>query len=317
MKFLLRLRNPRDYRFQANKKRLNVRVVQRPGLWMSQTELDQLLGELRTVVSSLNIGGLDYGVLSGKKRFTDRAIITLISDAKTGKSVAFNALQALDCNLRGKPTDVFHLGLVVVDPNYRGGGFSWLLYGFTIFLIYLQNRFRPLWVSNVTQVPSIVGMFSETFASAYPSIQSSSRMSYDHLELARQIMERHREAFGVGMEADFDEKRFIIQNAYTGGSDHLKKTFDQAAKHRNPVVNEFCLRELNYARGDDVLQLAQVDLSGFCHYVVRSVPKDSILEIGTRLLFGFLDTLVLPLVQWLTPSTQMGDLRPWKTRKSR
>ena len=99
------------------------------------------------------------------------------------------------------------------------------------------------------------------------------RQSFAHLQLARGIMRAHRAVFGVGDEAGFDEARFVITDAYTGGSDALKKTFEAAPKHRDEQYNAFCARELDYARGDDVLQLGRIDLAGARRYLLREVPR--------------------------------------------
>jgi hypothetical protein len=61
-------------------------------------------------------------------------------------------------------------------------------------------------------------------------------------------MRRHRAVFGVGDEAGFDEARFVITNAYTGGSDALKKSLETAPRHRGERYNAFCARELDYER---------------------------------------------------------------------
>jgi hypothetical protein len=71
-------------------------------------------------------------------------------------------------------------------------------------------------------------MVSETFSDVFPSPHPAARRSFAHLQLARGIMSRHRAVFGVGDEAGFDEARFVIANAYTGGSDALKKAFETA-----------------------------------------------------------------------------------------
>ena len=60
-------------------------------------------------------------------------------------------------------------------------------------------------------------------------------------------MRRHRRVFGVGEDAGFDEARFVITNAYTGGSDNLKKSFDVAPKHRDEAYNDFCREQLDYS----------------------------------------------------------------------
>ena len=105
-------------------------------------------------------------------------------------------------------------------------------------------------------------MVSQTFSDVFPSPHPDARQSFAHLQLARGIMSRHRAVFGVGEDAGFDETRFVITNAYTGGSDALKKTFEAAPKHRDEQYNVFCARELDYARGDDVLHLGRIDLAG-------------------------------------------------------
>jgi hypothetical protein len=122
-------------------------------------------------------------------------------------------------------------------------------------------------------------------------------------------MSRHRAVFGVGAEAGFDEARFVITNAYTGGSDALKKTFEAAPKHRDEQYNLFCARELDYARGDDVLQLGRIDLAGARRYLLSEVPSGSLpalLATGTALA---LQRLVLPAVHWMDDTRSFGILR--------
>jgi hypothetical protein len=116
--------------------------------------------------------------------------------------------------------------------------------------------------------------------------------------------------FGVGDEAGFDETRFVISNAYTGGSDSLKKSFTAAPKHRDDVYNAFCARELDYARGDDVLQIGRIDLAGARRYVMREVPSGSLPALLAASAVLALQRLVLPLLHWLDDSRQFGILRP-------
>jgi hypothetical protein len=116
--------------------------------------------------------------------------------------------------------------------------------------------------------------------------------------------------FGVGEEAGFDEARFVITNAYTGGSDALKKTFAAAPKHRDEQYNAFCSRELDYARGDDVLQLGRIDLAGARRYLLSEVPPGSVPALlGTGAALA-LQRLVLPAVHWLDDTRPFGILRP-------
>ena len=294
--------------------KMRVQILERPGLWMEAAQLDNLVRDLRHVASRvLAEGDLDYGVLSGEKERLDNIVVTLIRDRESGRPVAFNALTLIPVHLRGHEEEVLHLGLVMVDPEFRSRGLSWILYGLTCILLFLRNQLRPSWISNVTQVPAVVGMVSETFVHVFPSIHKTSRRTHDHLVLAREILRDHRHVFGVGEEARFNPESFIIENAYTGGSDHLKKSFDQAAQHRNTAYNELCRRSLDYQRGDDFLQLGRVSLRVLYRYLLRSVPKRSLPAVLGSAFYALISSIVLPVVHWLSANRRMGELRPWKS----
>lgn len=290
---------------------LITRIVERPGLSLSESELEELVSQLRVVAAkTLPEENLTYGIFSGDRERLSRAIVTLICEEATGRPIAFNALSVMSVELDGEPTEVTHLGLVMVDPDERGQGLSWVLYGLTALVLFVRDGMRQKWISNVTQVPSVVGMVSQTFSDVFPSPLPGARQSFAHLQLARGIMTRHRAVFGVGDEAGFDEARFVITNAYTGGSDALKKTFETAPKHRDEQYNAFCARELDYARGDDVLQLGRIDLAGARRYLLSEVPHGSLpalLGAGTALA---LQRLVLPVVHWMDDTRPFGTLRP-------
>jgi hypothetical protein len=192
----------------------------------------------------------------------------------------------------------------------RGQGLSWVLYGLTALVLFARDGLRPKWISNVTQVPAVAGMVGDTFSDVYPSPQPGSRQSFAHLQLGRGIMARHRAVFGVDVEAGFDEVRFVITDAYTGGSDALKKSFEVAPKHRNTIYNTFCERELDYIRGDDVLQIGRIDLAGARRYLTSEVPSGSLPALLAASAVLALQRLVLPLIHWLDDRRPFGPLRP-------
>jgi hypothetical protein len=302
-----------DFRFSASK-HADVRILERPARWMSESELKLLVEEMRALVGrSIPGESLDYGVLTGDTGRLDAAIITLIRDKASRHLIAFNALSVMSCDLHGQPVDVIHLGLVIVEPGARAQGLSWVLYGLTTMLLFARRQMRPLWISNVTQVPAIFGMVSEAFTNVYPSPMPGSRRSFEHVCLAREIMSRHRHVFGVGPDAGWDEARFVITNSYTGGSDNLKKPFEAATHHRKEIFNEVCKRELDYGRGDDFLQLGQVTTQVARDYFMKSVPRDSLGGLAVQFAFLVAQSLLLPVWHWFTPGRAFGDLRPWKT----
>jgi hypothetical protein len=288
---------------------LLTRIVESPGLSLSPEELERLVSQLRIVAGkTLPQQNLSYGIFSGEPERLSRAIVTLIYEETAGRPIAFNALSLIDVELDGEPMEVTHLGLVMVDPDVRGQGLSWVLYGLTALVFFARDRLRSRWISSVTQVPAVVGMVSETFSDVFPSPHS--RQSFAHLQLARGIMRRHRAVFGVGDEAGFDESRFVITNAYTGGSDALKKSFETAPKHRDEQYNAFCARELDYVRGDDVLQIGRIDLAGARRYLLSEVPHGSLPAILAAAAILALQRLLLPAFHWMDDSRAFGILRP-------
>jgi hypothetical protein len=289
----------------------DVRIVERPGRWLPRPALDALLADLRTVVArDVRGGGLSYGVVSGSKEHLDNSVITVIYEKGTRRPIAFNALAILSVTLRGRQEDVLHLGLAMVDPAFRGLGFSWALYGLTVMLMFFRRQLRPVWISSVTQVPAVVGLVDSGFANVYPSVHPHRRPTFGHLTLARQIMRRHRAVFGVGEDAAFDSSRFVITNSYTGGSDNLKKRFEDTAKHRDDAYNRLCATHLDYDRGDDFLQLGQYTLGVARRYLTRTVPRHSLPALVVNGAFLLLGSLLLPAIHWFCAGTAMGDIRP-------
>ena len=113
-----------------------VRIVERPGVWMDDAALSALSADLRQVAArTLDAGSLTYGVFSGDKSRMEAVIITLVS-RRDGTPVAFNALAVMKLDTAPHPTEVLHLGLVMVDPDERSKNLSWVLYGLTCFLIF-------------------------------------------------------------------------------------------------------------------------------------------------------------------------------------
>ena len=289
-------------------------IYERPGLWMKQNALEGLLGDMKKIAGkTISQNELEYGVLGGDKARLNACIITLIRDRSTGEPIAFNALSWIPLALHGESLDLLHLGLVMVDPEAHSKGFSWVLYGLTCFLFFLRGGLRPVWISNVTQVPAIVGIVGKTFSSVHPGDARSSP-AYDHVALARQIMTEHRYVFGVGEGAEFDEDHFIIRNAYTGGSDALKKTFAECQKHRDSDVNRFCEDHLNYERGDDFLQIGQLSLTSARSYLFRQIPRRSLRALTAAFCLLLLQSLLLPVAHWLNSKRSYANLRPRPSR---
>ncbi|OJW67339.1 MAG: hypothetical protein BGO57_02785 [Sphingomonadales bacterium 63-6] len=298
-----------SFAFKASRE-YRVWIVERPGANLPAPALAQLKQDCETVVRTCLAGqSLDYGLFAEDGMAWERSVITLVTRIADDTPIAFNAMPQLDVIRGGARETVLHLGLVMVDPAERSGGLSWILYGLTCFALFLRQGMRPLWVSSVTQVPAVVGMVAETFSQVFPG-QAGTPQSFTHRHLAHQIMRHHRHAFGVGEDAGYDADRQVITDAYTGGSDNLKKGLDIAAKHRREVYNAFCARELDYVRGDDVLQIGKIDLAAGQRFLARSVPRSALPQLGVQAAMVLIGAVLAPLIQWLDSARPYNRLRP-------
>jgi hypothetical protein len=298
-----------DVRFRT-RQGARARLIERPGLWMNEAELRAIVDDIkRVMVAGVGAGGLDYGVVSDPDTLK-RAIITMIYDEDDGRAVAFNALHILDVEVHGRQEEALHLGLVMIDPAYRNAGLTGALYGITCFLLCARRQMRSFWITNVTQVPLIFGIVGDFVEDVYPTMRPGARRSFAHLQIARQLTTKYRRIYGVGPEAEFDEERFVLRNAYTGGSDNLKKTFDDAPKYFNDAANAMCKRELDYARGDDFVQVGRFSFSVARRYLTRSSDLISPFALLTHSVMLLGESVFAPIMQWLTPDQAMGSLRP-------
>ncbi len=248
-------------------------IYDRPGEWMTDAQLSTLREEVRAVARSAVAGELDYGVFRADRAPYENRLLVVGRHKLHGEAVGFNAMPQLDVPLGRKRVRVLHLGLLVIHKRYQRQGLQGLLYGLGAFSALHRIRDRPVWMSNVTEVPAVFGAVADNFVDVYPSYKRAGPPPELHQRIARGIMERHRHEFGVGKDAGFDEARFVIEGSYTGGSDALKKTFADAPKYRLEEVNDFCARQLDYGRGDDFLQVGQLDLSVISNWLSRRIPE--------------------------------------------
>ena len=282
------------------------RIVERPGTVLDDAALASLVADIQAVARAcIPDGSLDYGVLDGTSDALDRAIVTLIHDAN-GRPIAFNALALVETDI----APVVHLGLVMIDPKVRSGGLSWALYGLTCFLLFARAGFRPIVVSSVSQVPAVIGMVARTFSDVFPDPSLRRRPSLRQRLTARALVCDHAHVFGVDDRARFDETTFVLADAYRGGSDALKKSFAEAQPHREAVFNDWAERHLDYARGDDVVQIGAIDMAAARNFLLRQVPRSRLASVGLIAGFAGIERLVLPLAHWLDTRRAFGSLRP-------
>ena len=288
---------------------LDATVRGAPGRRLERDRMAAMVREMRELAERVAGGALDYGIfeprVGHRTHALDHSVIALVRDREK-RLVGFNVMPVLQLDWFGRSREVLHLGLVIVDPGSRGKGLTSLLYGLACVVVFARNGLRPLLVSSVTQVPSVFGMVASTYSHVFPG--EAGRPSFEQRAVARRIMAEHRAAFGVGEDANFDARRFVIENAYTGGSDELKKRIEDLPLHREARFNETCLDGLDYDRGDDFLQLGTLDLDAARRYAARFLPARSVPGLLASGALTTLQSLLLPALLWFDTRRPHGEL---------
>lgn len=278
------------------------KIWERPGRWMEEKQLNQMLEDIRYVALS-GQGEKDipdYGVLKGEKSDLNNRVITISYDKKSGKPVGFAAQIFLDVTLGINIVEVLHMGLVFVTKDYQKKSMLGLLYILPNILLLLKRGFRPLWVSNVSQIPAIIGVVADYYDKVYPNPIHPTYQTLMHKSLGVGIMKDYRSAFGTGDDATYYAEKQIIANSYTGGSNNLKKTFEESPKYRSEIVNIFCRENLDYHRGDDIIQLGVLSGKLIHNFLSKKVSGVSRLQWFAYLLIASIFITLLPVLRWLT-----------------
>lgn len=238
-------------------KKIIFKVWEKPGLWMNNDDLALIINDLQKIVSKAQPSDkpITYGVLQGDIEDLKRRVLTIVYDKNTGEAIGFSAQIFFDTEVNFRSKDCLHLGLACVSSHYKGKSLLGYLYFLPNILMLFKRKLKPIWISNVSQVPAVIGVVAEYYDEVFPNPIYFTEQTSIHQQIATQLMQRNRSVFGTGQDAILHLRQQIITNSYTGGSDDLKKTYEACPKFRKDEVNVFCQQHLNYQRGDDFLQI--------------------------------------------------------------
>jgi hypothetical protein len=91
---------------------------------------------------------------------------------------------------------------------------------------------------------------------------------------------------------------------------HSRNRSKPRRKYRAETYDAFCADELDYERGDDILQLGRTDLAAARRYLLSEVPHGSLPALLAAAGLLALQRLVLPAIHWMDDSRSFGTLRP-------
>lgn len=241
--------------------------------WMPQDQLKCLQGRINDIVlrtcGRAPTSGIyvDAGLMKNKT-------ITIIS--KDGVDHAFNSLMVIGEHNNRK---VVHIGPVYSATKNKG--FMTLLLFFPLTFMMLGTRFHPFYITNITHVPRVFGMFMDICMNAYPNTDYNARPTPDQTALKKMLIKTYiteiEPKYKKKINDDFILRDFRLQE--DGSIIPFPHTPENVPKFSREEVNERCINLLNYTRGDALIQVGEVALA--CYYRNNSHSLIRILKKGT------------------------------------
>ena len=241
----------------------SISIVFRPGRWKNE-QRELLVKELREVAADCFDSIPEYQCLSGQVDVLEKCVISLARNQE-GRLVGFCSSLLLPVDGVG---DVLHLGLTCVGNECRGAGLTHKLSSAVVTNMLIRNPFRKIWISNVACVLSSLGNVARYFQEVYPSCWQDSPPYTEYSDIARSIDSLYRKEIHIRPEATFNEDTFVFEGS-TIGTVFKKSAQDRTYYHRESYLNNFYLNILNFGRGDEVLQVGYISISGMLNYFLR------------------------------------------------
>lgn len=224
-------------------------MYDRPGTWMTEAQLEALQTRLVTVAVDRLGTRPTYGIFADA-RHLDNKLITICS--RDGRDLCFSAMVHLGTYAK-RP--VIHLGSVYSLQGQKGQ--MQLLYVWNNLHLLAHNLFRPIYITSMTHTPRIFGAVQEAYGKVYPRAGAGDgRPEPFHEDIRDMLMETYLKEFSLAAPPAIDD-RFVIKGMrrMADGTLLIPDTRDTVPKHRKTVYNDFCLERLDYANGDDILQV--------------------------------------------------------------
>lgn len=236
-----------------------------PGKWMT----DEALDELRTRLTALGrrcLGEVpSYGVYLPLRALYENRIITVVYSKTTDEPVAFAAMVVWPIQLSGskKIQKVVHLGLVIVDQEYRGKMVMYWAYHRPLFRYYMKRFLKPFWITSTTMEPVIFGSVADNFSRVYPHYlpDQADKPTPGQMQIAETFVREHGHEIGISEHAWLDTTHFIVRNSSLGACRELMHDYEHTSKYRVDACNEYCRQHLHYEKGDEFIQVGRVDFS--------------------------------------------------------
>lgn len=260
------------------KREYKIEFLPQPGRYLSDGQLERLVGELREVAGECFDELPDYQCLRGTREELSDKVIT-VARRSDGAAAGFCSAVLLPVEHVG---EVFHLGLTCVRKADRGAGLTHQLTS-RVLIQYLL-RYKPvgrLWVSNVACVLSSLGNVALHFEDVWPSPWVEAPACSEYYMIAEAIDRRYRDKIFVTASAQFDWRAFVFRGSVKN-TVFAKEAGDVRFHHRRPEINAYYQAMLDFRRGDEVLQIGRVSLLTGLKYRLKRRRPAVAAPIGPR-----------------------------------
>lgn len=235
-------------------KKYRYEIINQPLRWMTDSQVQKLRLRLRRFAED-RLGYVPrFSFFVSPEYFKDKVIV-VCSDRKSGRDYCFGVMYHLG-NYQGKR--VIHLGPLFSAHENRG--LAKLIFVFGLIYTFFNERILTrFYLTTLTHVPRMTGIFWDYFQDVYPSVDPKARPRRVHRDLKEMLLKTYPKEWNLPQRPTIDDN-FVIKGfrKQVDGSILYNDTADTVPKHRNPVYNERLIQMLDYANGDELLQVCRV-----------------------------------------------------------
>lgn len=256
--------------------KFKIKTIFFPGKILTDTNLEQLVTNLRSVAADCFEQVPNYQALTGNREELERTVISLAYNDEE-EIVAFCSSLVLTVPKYGQ---VLHLGLTCVSKKARGRKLTHKLLSKLLIEYQLkESPLRSVYVTNCACVLSSLGNVALYFENVYPSPFKLTGPSAEYIEIAKYIADNYREPIAIKKSAKFNFINFVFEGSVQGDV-FEKDENDLRFHHRDPKLNRYYKNLLDFQRGDEVLQIGKLSPLTLPKYLWRTSKRKSSLLIN-------------------------------------
>lgn len=246
-----------------------IETLDQPGRWMSDDQLQSLHSGLRHVAKESMNGKIPthYLLCGGTSRTAlSNRIVSIVYLKDSLVPIAFTAMVYLPFN----DDVILHLGLTMISSEFRGRRIQSQLMSRCL-RVSMCNLFRVQYtITNVAASPAGIGACCDYFLDVFPNYKVPHQLpSVYHQSVAQHLLLNFRYEFACSALASFDGVTFVVRrsNSSEGGGapEFIKTDGTPVSQHKRGECNAFCASLLDLTRGDELLQVGQVNI--FCAWM--------------------------------------------------